>query len=61
MTLAERLEAIYPMLMGAALAFWFCSYVWDVEGAKDAVFLTTVGWLVCLFWARNLRRKARLA
>ena len=61
MTLVDRLEAIYPMLIGAALAFAFCSFVWDVEGAQDAVFLTSIGWVGCWFWSRQIRQKDKLA
>jgi hypothetical protein len=60
MSLVERLEAIYPMLIGAALAFYFCSYAWGVDGAQDAAFLTTAGWTGCYFWSRYLRREDRL-
>jgi hypothetical protein len=59
-SLVERLEAIYPMFLGAALAFGFCSFVWGVEGAQDAAFLTNVGWVGCWFWSRHLRQKVGL-
>jgi hypothetical protein len=61
MSLVERLEVIYPMFIGATLAFGFCSFVWGVEGAQDAVLWTSVGWVVCWCWSRLLRQKDALA
>lgn len=55
---ADKLESVYKMLLGAALAFFFCHYVWGIESARDAALVCNLGWIGSFFWARHLRRRA---
>ena len=58
---ADKLETVYKMLLGAALAFFFCYYVWGIESARDAAFVCNLGWVCSFFWARHLRSRAATA
>jgi hypothetical protein len=53
----ERLENIYKVLLGSALAFFVCYYAWAVEAASVAGMLASWIWVACYFWSRHLRKK----
>ena len=61
MTWANRLENAYVLLLGAAMAFFFCHYVWQVEGAMDAAMLLNLAWVICFFSSRHLRNQETAA
>jgi len=45
------------MFLGAALAFFVCYYVWEVEAASFAGMLASWIWVACYYWSRHLRKK----
>ncbi|OGS48626.1 MAG: hypothetical protein A3J40_04805 [Erythrobacter sp. RIFCSPHIGHO2_12_FULL_63_10] len=61
MSTADRLEKIYAMFLGASLAFFFCHFVWKVEGADNAAFVTVIVWVIAFFLSRYLRKKDVIA
>ena len=57
MSWVERFENAYKMFLGAALAFFVCYYVWEVEAASFAGMLASWIWVACYYWSRHLRKK----
>lgn len=57
MTWSERLDSFYKLALGASLAFFFCYYAWDVEGANMAAVLVGLSWVSAFFLSRYLKNK----
>ena len=56
--MSERLRNIAMVGVGAALAFWFSYFVWEIEKAENAATAMTVIWVSAIFAKMWIDKKA---